>query len=243
MQEDVIGIVISEQSYSDSSKIINLYTKKYGIIGLMVKGAKSLKSPLRSVSTKLTYGIFTIYYKKDKLSILKEANVLNNFNQIRKDITLISYASYLVELAKQVYKESLEEGVFDILINALIKINDGFACSVITNIVELKYLDFLGVLPIIDRCAICGCKNNIVTLSSDKGGYLCFNCHTNEPLISEKSIKLIRLYYYVDILKIDKLEINKKNIEEINNFLNLYYDRYTGIYLNSKKFLSNIIEI
>lgn len=84
MQEDVIGIVISEQSYSDSSKIINLYTKKYGIIGLMVKGAKSLKSPLRSVSTKLTYGIFTIYYKKDKLSILKEANVLNNFNQIRK---------------------------------------------------------------------------------------------------------------------------------------------------------------
>ena len=82
MLETLNGIVISEQNYSDTSKIINIFTLKYGIIGVMVKGAKSLKSPLRSVSTKLTYGEFTLYYKKDKLSILKEVNVLNNLNNI-----------------------------------------------------------------------------------------------------------------------------------------------------------------
>ena len=142
---------------------------------------------------------------------------------------------------KDYYSTPTEE-VYNILINGILKINELFDPKVITNIIELKYLDYLGVLPIIDRCSICGNKNNIVTLSSDKGGYLCKTCHTNEPLISDESIKLIRLYYYVDISKIDKLNVSIKNKEEINNFLNLYYERYTGIYLRSKNFLNNIIE-
>ena len=45
-----------------------------------------MKSPLRSVTGKLTYGVFFIYYKKDKLSLLSEVNVINNFNNIKKDI-------------------------------------------------------------------------------------------------------------------------------------------------------------
>lgn len=240
MLEDVEGIVISEQNFKETSKIINIFTKKYGIIGILATGAKSLKSPLRSVSTKLTYGIFTIYYKKDKLSLLKEVTPINSFTNILKDINKISYATYLIELAKQVYKESPNTSIYDILINGIIKINDGYDSLVITNIVELKYLDYLGVLPVIDRCASCGRQNNIVTLSSDKGGYLCNSCHTNEPLISEASIKLIRMYYYVDIAKIDKLEIKTQYKNEINNFLDLYYDRYTGMYLKSKKFLNSL---
>ena len=86
---DVEGIVISEQDFKESSKIINIFTKEHGIIGVMAKGAKAIKSPLRSVTTKLSYGIFTIYYKEDKLSLLKEASIKNNFLSILKDINKI----------------------------------------------------------------------------------------------------------------------------------------------------------
>ena len=79
MVEEVEGIVISEKAYGETSKIINVFTKEYGIIGMMVKGCRTLKSPLRSVTDKLSYGKFTIYYKKDKLSILSEVNILNPF--------------------------------------------------------------------------------------------------------------------------------------------------------------------
>ena len=58
------GIVISETNYGETSKIINVLTYEYGKIGLMVKGARSMKSPLRSVSQKLVYGEFTIKYKE-----------------------------------------------------------------------------------------------------------------------------------------------------------------------------------
>lgn len=240
MIEEVTGIVVSENNYGEKSKIINLLTKEKGTIGVMVKGGRSLKSPLRSVTTKLSYGKFYIYYKMDKLSILKEVNIIDNLSNIKKDIELISYASYIVDLAYQVEKHNEDSTIFDNMISGLIKIDNGMNPIVITNILELKYLENLGVLPMLDCCCECGSKDDIVTLSSSRGGFLCKNCSIGEPIISSKAIKLIRMYYYVDIEKIDNISLNDKVVEEINNFLDDYYERYTGLYLKSKGFLKNL---
>ena len=241
--KEVEGIVISETNYSETSKILNIMTKELGLIGVISKGCRNLKSPLRSVSSKLTYGKFVIYYKKDKLSILTEVNVLNTFKNLKKDITKISYASYLLELSEQVYKQNNSNDILNLLIDSLIKIDEGFNPLVIMNILELKYLEYLGVMPVIDSCAICGNKSNIKTLSSYKGGYICKNCYSNEDMVSDKTIKLIRMFYHVDIAKISKLEISDQAKNEINMFLNDYYDRYTGLYLKSKKFIRDLQKI
>lgn len=97
MLANVEGIVLSETSYSESSKILNVITKEYGVIGVLSKGCKSLKSPLRSVSSKLTYGYFNIQYKKDKLSTLISVDVIDNFKNIKKDLSLksISYSCFI----------------------------------------------------------------------------------------------------------------------------------------------------
>ena len=60
--------------------------------------------------------------------------------------------------------------------------------------------------------------------------------------MDEKTIKLIRMFNYVDISKIKELNIADKNKNEINKFLENYYDRYTGIYLKSKDFLTQLRE-
>ena len=44
MLKDVIGIVLKERDYGESSKILDVYTKEYGIIGIMSKGSKKMKS-------------------------------------------------------------------------------------------------------------------------------------------------------------------------------------------------------
>lgn len=238
--EEVTGIIVNETNYGETSKILNVITKEKGLISVMAKGCKNLKSPLRSVSSKLTYGTFIIYYKENKISTLKEISVLDNFKNLKKDITSISYAAYMLELSEGVIKQNNDPRIFDLLIQSLKKIDEGFDPLVIMNILELKYLEFLGVMPIIDSCAMCGKKTGIVTLSSYRGGYVCKDCYTNETMVSDKTIKLIRMFYYVDISKITKLDISLKSKNEINLFLDDYYSRYTGLYLKSKSFIKNL---
>ncbi len=242
MKDVIEGIVVSEVSYSETSKIINILTPT-GIIGCMAKGAKGLKSNLRVGTTKITYGKFYISKKEEKLSILTGVDIINDFKNIKKDIVKISYATYIVDLASQVMKHNVDSNVFNILLSALIKINENFSPVIITNILELKYLEYLGVMPIIDECAICGSKTSIATLSSSRGGYICNNCLRDDLIVSDKTIKLIRMFYYVDISKISSLDISNKSILEISNFLDDYYDRYTGLYLKSKKLLKNINKV
>ena len=159
------------------------------------------------------------------------------------DLEKVSYASFLLDLTYQVLKQNEDEEIFSLLKNTLIKIEEGLNPIALTNILELKLLDFLGVSPSIDACAHCGSDKQIVTLSSDAGGYVCKNCYNNEPLVSEKTIKMIRMYYYVDIENITKLEVKDEITKEINCFLDDYYDRFTGLYIKSKEFIRRLNQL
>lgn len=239
MLKEVEGIIISETSYKETSKIINILTRD-GIIGCICKGAKSVKSPLRSFTMSLTYGKFIIYYKDSGLSTLKSADVINDLTKIKRDIILVGYMSFLCDLTKQVMLQNNNPDVYDLLISALIKINDGLNPKIITNIVELKLLDYLGVGINFNSCAKCGNTHNIITIDPDVGGYICQKCYINEIIYDEKTLKMLRMYYLVDINSITDLKISDKVINNINYFVNKYYDRYTGLYLKSKRYLEEI---
>ena len=237
------GIVLSEIDYKESSKIINVFTKELGIIGILARGTKKIKSNLSGVTSKLTYGYFHVNYKENGLSMLIEVDIIDRFKNIRKDISMMSYSVYLLELADRVYKHEGNNLIYDLLIASLKKIDEGFDYKIIVNIFELKMLDFLGIKPVVDECVNCGNKVDIVTVSSYRGGYLCKNCCHGEVIVNIKTIKLLRMFYYVDIFKITKLDVSENIKKELSRFIDDYYDRYSGIYLKSKEFLQNLEKI
>ena len=240
MLKQVEGIIASSVNYGETSKIVNILTKE-GMIGAIAKGAKNIKSPLRSFTVNLTYGSFYLYYNDNKLSTLKSADIICEFKNIKKDIILISYMSFLIDLATQVMKQNNDEEIYNLLITTLYKIDEGLNPMVMTNILELKYLDYLGVGFDFNTCCKCGKKSNIVTIDPDAGGYICKNCYTNEIIYDSKTLKMLRMYYLVDIKSISELKISDNVVKNINYFVNTYYDRYTGLYLKSKKFLNELI--
>ena len=240
MIKEVEGVVISVTPFKETSKIINVLTED-GIIGIVAKGAKRINSPLRIATEKLAYSKFIIYFKENNLSTLKEANIINDFKNIKSDLMLISYLSYITELTSQVMKQNNNKEIYDLYINTIIKINDGLNPTVLTNILEIKLLDYLGVPINFDGCAKCGNKNKIVTINPDEGGYICEDCYKDEIIYDSKVQKMLRMYYLVDIKSIKELQIKEYIINDINKFLNDYYDRYTGLYLYSKSFLEKSI--
>ena len=241
--ESFEGIILTETNYSESSKILNVLTNDRGIIGVMSKGCRNIKSKLRGVSRKLVYGTFHVYYKENGLSTLIGVDLINSFSKSMMDLERISYCAYLLDLTHQVVKQNDDNEIFELLKDTLLKIEEGLNPLVLTNILELKLLDYLGVRPSIDACSICGSDKAIVTLSSDSGGYICRNCFNNEGYVSEKTIKMIRMYYYVDIKNISKLDVSDEVSREINMFLDMYYERYTGLYLKSKDFIKKISKL
>ena len=243
MIKKIEGIIVSTVDYKESSKIINIFTKENGIIGVLAKGSKNIKSKISATSNVLCYGTFHLKYWEYSLPTLIEVDIINSLKEIRKDLTKTNYALFLLELASGVYRHEQNENIYPLLITGLLKINDNYDPSIITNIIELKLLDDLGIKPVVDKCVSCASHNNIVTISSYKGGYLCKDCVGTEFIYHIKTIKLIRMFYYIDLSKITKIEISDAIKKELNLFIDDYYERYSGLYLKSKNFLETFSKI
>ena len=92
------GIVLKETPYSETSKVLNVLTSDYGLIGILSKGCKNMKSKLRGISNKMVYAEFTIKYKETGLSTLVEGNYINSFKNIFNDIKKANYSFYIMDL-------------------------------------------------------------------------------------------------------------------------------------------------
>jgi DNA repair protein RecO (recombination protein O) len=239
----VEGIIVGETNYSESSKILKIFTKDYGMISVMSKGCRNLKSKLRGISTKMVYADFQIYYKENGISTLVSADIIDTLRNILVDINRISYLSYILDLTEQVYKASLSLELYPILIATIKKINEGYDYEILTYIYELKLLDYLGIRPNVDGCSICGSSTNILTISTTNGGYICQNCYHGGKIYAGKTIQLIRMFIYLDINQINKLDLKEETKKEIEEFITNYYDEYSGLYLKSRNFLKNLTKI
>ena len=105
------GIVIGETNYSESSKILRVFTKDYGIVSVMSKGCRNLKSKLRGVSSKLVYANFQFYYKENGLSTLIGIDVENDYPKTLMNLENIVYASLILYITIQVVKQKYSQGI------------------------------------------------------------------------------------------------------------------------------------
>ncbi len=238
----VEGIVVGETVYKESSKILKVFTKDLGIISLMARGCRTIKSNLHEGANKLIYANFSISYKENAISNISAIDILDNFKNIimdYHDIDKKMYAFYILDLAIQVINEknlSNEEdnGIYDLVISTIKKIDEGYNPKILYDIFRLKILDDLGVKPSLDGCSNCGSKD-VLTITSNNFGYICKDCYREGRLVKQETIKMIRMLYYVDITKIKKLDIEEDVLREVEDFLDDYYMDNTGIFLKSNK--------
>ena len=236
MIKKIRGIVVKEIAYKDTSKIIEVLTND-GIYSIIAKGSKKVSSPLFLGTTFLSYSEFCIY-ESNKLSTLKSVSVINSFKNIMKDIIKLGASSYLVNLCMQVYKQNKTNKIHDLLLLGISKIDSGINVVGIVNIIEIKLLKYLGLKLNLDECVVCG-SNNINYLSLDYSGYLCKNC--SKISTDRRILKLIKLYDTVDLKKLDSFNVSNEILLVLDRFIDEYYVKYTGLYLDSKSFFKSVL--
>lgn len=67
MTKTIEGVVLKATDYQESSKIVQVFSKEYGLISLYLRGANRFNNKAYGLAQALTYASFSIYYKPDSL--------------------------------------------------------------------------------------------------------------------------------------------------------------------------------
>ena len=104
------AFVLHTRSYQETSLIIDFFTKSYGRLNAIAKGAKRPKSPLRSVLTPSSKLVISMSGKSD-LKTLSSVEIIEHFSV--SDGTSLNSIIYLNELiSKAIEKEDPHENIF-----------------------------------------------------------------------------------------------------------------------------------
>lgn len=108
MLQKTNAIVINSIKYSDTSLIVNCYTKEHGIKTYLLKGIlKSRKGTLKKAYFQPLTQLQIVAYHNNKgnLNSIKEAQISNFYQSIHTDVVKQSLVLFLSEILKDVLKE------------------------------------------------------------------------------------------------------------------------------------------
>lgn len=237
------GIVIRRTDYGESNKIITIYTREWGKIGAMARGANKPNSRLSAVTQLFYYGYFLVQASSG-LGSLQQGETVNSMRAIREDIFATAYASYIVELLdKSIEDKKPNPYLFELLYQTLNYINEGYDAEILKFIFEMKMLQVNGLAPTLNQCAVCGETEGEFSFSLREGGFICHRCLDLDPYhfkISAAAVKLLRLFYYFDLSRLGNISVKPETKKELHKVIDAYYEEYSGLQLKSKKFLKQM---
>lgn len=237
------GIVIRTTDYGETNKIVTLYTREWGKVGVMARGAKRPKSRLAAVTQHFSYGHFVVY-RSTGLGTLQQADLISSYRRIREDIFLTAYASYIVELLDRSTQDTTPNPyLFQHLQQTLQYMAEGYDPEIIMNIFEVKMLAVLGITPELTKCVSCSTNEGIFAFSIRKAGIICSNCFSKDDYhlkVSQATIKLLKVFYYFDLSRLGSISVKEHTKQQLRKVIDTYYEEYSGLYLKSKRFLDQI---
>lgn len=243
MLEKVKGIVIKTIDYGETHKIITLFSKKYGKISALARGAKKTHGRMAAVTQPFICGEFFIYLSKG-LSTIQQGEVIDSFRAIREDIMKTAYGAYIVELTdKLLDKNDPDVFVYNQLSQTLEWIAEHEESSIPIMMYELKLYRKAGFEPTLDHCVNCGRKQLPYSFSVSEGGFLCPSCKSIDEhalLLSDTLAKWLYVFLEIGVERIGSISMKQTNKDLLRNLIDAYYDRYGGFFLKSKRFLKQM---
>lgn len=241
--QKIEGIVLKSIDYGESNKILTIFSREFGKIGAVARGAKKPKSRLASVSQPFTYGYFLCTIGSN-LGTINQGEIIQTFRGIKEDLFLTAYSSFIVELLdKGIDEKKANPFLFELLLQTLNYIEEEYDPKIIKNIFEMKMLQVLGFRPNLNECANCNNPDGPFVFSIKEGGILCDRCKQVDSYhmqVSQATIKLLRIFYYMDINRLGSISVKDATKNELERCISAYYEEYSGIYLKSKRFLEQM---
>ncbi len=113
------GIVLGRKNYGEADRILSVYSKDHGRISLIAKGIRRPKSRKRG-----HLEIFSLLnfqaIKGHGIDMIIEADITDDFKEIRKSLPKVSLAYYFMEVVGKITHENEKNReLFDLILESL----------------------------------------------------------------------------------------------------------------------------
>ncbi|MDZ4757697.1 MAG: DNA repair protein RecO [Bacteroidota bacterium] len=144
------GIIINHVNYSETSVVCNIFTREHGLLGFMMKGLRRGKGAIKSSHIMSLNLVDIIFDKKpsQQLLTLKELHCNPLLMGIHGEINKNALSIFISEvLQKNLYKEHIDQSLFDYLESSIIYINRTKNIANLPCYFLIKLAVFMGFKP------------------------------------------------------------------------------------------------
>jgi DNA repair protein RecO (recombination protein O) len=177
------ALVVRTHDFSETSRVVTLWTREWGKVRALAKGAKRLKSNFDSALDLLNVCAIVLLRKTSgALDLLTEAQAQQRFPGLRRDLEALYAGYYIAELLGDWSEDhDPHPALYDETLATLETLGKpGLAVGPRLMRFELVLLREFGYEPALEECAVCGAgdMNMERQFSAAAGGAVCTACRT-----------------------------------------------------------------
>ncbi len=251
------AIVLKSKKYKETSRLVTFYTKRYGKINGIIKGAREFKNKFGSTLEPLSY-VMIVFYKKEttQLYLVTQCDLLKAFKSISQDLEKLEAALKIIELVNKVmHDEEENQKLFNLLINVLLSIetaNRNYAN--LFYLFEIKLGEILGYRYNFSTCGKCGVdiynngnENEQQVFDFSKGSIMCVDCVKFSVRPHKMPVRIFKILNRIEkteqVDSVTNIIITKQDGNDIGKFLFDYLRYHISSLkeLKSEKVFSQII--
>lgn len=186
--EKAQALVLRTVDWSETSRIVTLFTREFGKVRAVAKGARRPKSPFDAALDLLSIcSVVFIRKTSDALDLLTEARLVRRFRPPGRDLSRLYAAYYVAELLHDLTDDhDPHVPAYDAAAQALASLAETGGGDSVGRIVlgfEVAALKHLGFVPELARCVGCGRElkgEGRVAFGMLAGGVLCADCRPGQ---------------------------------------------------------------
>lgn len=241
--EKTDAVVLKAVNYRDTSKIVTFYTRRYGKMSAIAKGARNPKSKFGSLFQPLNY-LQIVFYRREnrQLQYVSSSDFVKYFKSLTTSVEKLSIAISLIEIVNLVmHDEEENEQLFELLVNSLQELDKISVLDKETSPLNV-FVHFglhlaidLGFAPNFENCLIChklinGEKQKRISYVVEKGGPLCEDCSSkvnNTFLLLSPAFLILRSFARLSSGAAAKSRMDVALQHELSNFIFVYLRKHS----------------
>ena len=179
------GLMLRVTDFSETSRIVVIFTREFGKISALAKGGRRLKGPFES-SLDLLSTCQIVFLRKHTsgLDLLTEAKLVSRFHPQERDLTCLYAGYYLAELLLSLTEDYDPHPILYTAAQEALTMFGASETKLLGVIrFELVLLRELGQLPDFENCAACGVElteGRTFGFWVNEGGLICPECQREE---------------------------------------------------------------